>query len=461
MIWCKFMHKILNIDDVSSKIIFEATNMWEEVYRNKDVYDQLLPNMTIHSYIFNVLGKYTSSCNKYNIYKITDNMFFSNESKEHMIHIFEKTQKMYFTLSKFVTFCKIKRSSVKVTTDLTLNEIALNDKNTISIYQNNAIYYFSVRDLINICNSALLFSYEFFAEPYIPKNPYTNIPFTNGILLKIYDSIRYSTYKIPVLFELFYRQQFNIESFVLKYEVIIRDECIHRFMKTGDIDERCHYIRDILSLQTPGQCLFIDKDFPKDVLIDAFTPILYNYLMSEYSLLSTRKRWEKRCIMKYMLYKFVNNNPTFGRKIITFRKRQFGCVSNKRDKKLDFISEYTPVDKNVTIPQGIFEAKEFFVYINEYSIASESDIESDIESNNESDTESNNESDIESNNESDIESDIESNIESINIITNLNENIDNILTPQYGTSNAELIMEDLFKNDSDWDDSMNDTDSVS
>ena len=68
MIWCKFMHKILNIDDVSSKIIFEATNMWEEVYRNKDVYDQLLPNMTIHSYIFNVLGKYTSSCNKYNIY---------------------------------------------------------------------------------------------------------------------------------------------------------------------------------------------------------------------------------------------------------------------------------------------------------------------------------------------------------------------------------------------------------
>jgi len=43
----------------------------------------------------------------------------------------------------------------------------------------------------------------------------------------------------------------------------------------------------------------------------------------------------------------------------------------------------------------------------------------------------------------------------------LNENIDNILTPQYGTSNAELIMEDLFKNDSDWDESMNDTDSVS
>ena len=429
MIWCKLIHKILHIDDVSSNTILEATNMWEEVYSNKDVYDQLLPNMTVHSYIFNVLGKYTSACNKYNIYKITDNMFFSNESKEHMIHIFEKTQKTYFTLSKFVTFCKIKRASVKVTTDLTLNEIALNDKNTISIYQDNAIYYFSVRDLINICNSALLFSCEFFAEPYIPKNPYTNIPFTKGILLKIYDSIRYSTYKIPVLFELFYRQQFNIDSFVLKYEPIIRDECIHRFMKTGDIDEKCDYIRDILSLQTPGQCLIIDSDFPKDILIDAFTPILYNYLLSEYSLLSSDKRWKNRCIMKYMLYKFIDNNSTFGRKITIFKKNQFGYISNKRDKNLDFISEYIPVDKNITIPQGIFEAKEFFVYINEYS-SSESDDESDA-------------------------------TESINTITNLNENIDNILTPQSGTSNTELIMEDLFKNDSDWDDSMNDTDSVS
>ena len=50
----------------------------------------------------------------------------------------------------------------------------------------------------------------------------------------------------------------------------------------------------------------IHEHFPNN--IKAFQPILYNYLLSQYSLLPGNKRWEKLCIMKYMLYKFVNNN---------------------------------------------------------------------------------------------------------------------------------------------------------
>lgn len=437
MIWYKIIHKILNLDDKSSKIIMEANNMWEDVYRNEYVNTQMAPHMTLHCHIFNMLGKYGNVCGKFTIYKHLDNLFFSDNCKKELV-LFEKTQKTYYTLLKFVNLCKIKRMSVKVNSDLLLNEISLNDKNTVCIYQNNAIYYFSVRDLINICNSALIFSYDFFAEPYIPKNPYTNMPFTKGILLKIYDSIRYSTYKIPLLFELFYRQQFNLEWFVLKYEPIIRDECIDHFMKIGDIDEKCDYIHDILSMKYYYKSLTIHEYFPKDILAKAFEPILYNYLLAEHSLLSPQKRWKKKCIMKYMLRKFIDENPTFGRKQTLFKKQQFGVLNSKRVTYTNFVCKYKPLDKNITIPKDKEKAKEFFKYINEY------------ESENE-----------ENNDESESDSDDE-----MSISNTIEISINNELTPIPNTSdttneNNEIIMDDLFKNDSEWDDLINDTDSVS
>ena len=444
MIWYKIIHRILNLDDKSSKIIMEANNMWEDVYRNEYVNTQMAPHMTLHCHIFNMLGKYGNVCDKFDIYKKMDNLFFSDNCKKELV-LFEKTQKTYYTLLKFVNLCKIKRMSVKVNSDLLLNEISLNDKNTVCIYQDTGLYYFSVRDLINICNSALIFSYDFFAEPYIPKNPYTNIPFTKGILLKIYNSIRYSTYKIPLLLELFYRQQFDIKLFVLKYEPIIRDECIDHFMKIGDIDEKCDYIHDILSMKYCYKSLLIHEYFPKDILAKAFEPILYNYLLAEHSLLSTQKRWKKKCIMKYMLRKFIDENPTFGRKQTLFKKQQFGVPYTKRVTYTNFVCKYKPIDKNITIPKDKEKAKEFFKYINEYESESE-----------------------ESDSESDSENDSGDAI--IHIVPIYNggseSNNNNQLTPipnTLGTTseNNEIIMDDLFKNDSEWDDLINDTDSVS
>ena len=48
MIWYKIIHKILNLEDKSSKIIMEANNMWEDVYRNEYVNSQIAPHMMLH-----------------------------------------------------------------------------------------------------------------------------------------------------------------------------------------------------------------------------------------------------------------------------------------------------------------------------------------------------------------------------------------------------------------------------
>ena len=220
---------------------------------NSFIFSQLKPTMDLHMIVFNMLNKYDSNyknkkVSKYDILKIHENSFRSKENKKELTDLFEKTQFVYFHLTCFVNLCKEKISKRSVTTDLALNDINLNMKNVISIYQNNFNYYFTIHDLINICNSALIFSHDFFSDPHIPKNPYTNIVFDHGILLKIYNYIRYSNYKMPILYELFYKVNFNIDEFLLKYEIIIRDECISHFIKYGDIDEKCDYIQDILSI---------------------------------------------------------------------------------------------------------------------------------------------------------------------------------------------------------------------
>ena len=67
MIWYDIIYKILNLDDKSSKIIMEANNMWEDVYRNEHVSGQIASHMTLHCHIFNMLGKYGNVCDKFDI----------------------------------------------------------------------------------------------------------------------------------------------------------------------------------------------------------------------------------------------------------------------------------------------------------------------------------------------------------------------------------------------------------
>jgi len=444
--WCKILYNLLKINNDFLEIIVHSDNLFKDVYMNEMIYLSLLPYVDMHIVIFKLLNKYDtyycqSKVSKYDIYNTNNSLFFckTKQMKQtELENLFEKTQHIYCTLSKFVNFCKRKFSKIRVTTDLELNEINVKSKMTLSIYQKNSIYYFTIRDLINICNSALVFSHDFFSEPHMPKNPYTNEPFEFGILLKIYNAIRYSNYKMPILLELFYKENFNIDAFLIKYELIIRNECINHFMKNGLTDEKCEYIYEIMHihLKKGVNKLTIDDEFPKDVLIKAFDPILYNYLLSEYSLISSQKKWQKRCIMKYMLYKFVENNPLFG------RKKYILC--NGKTKYKNFITDYISVDKTITIPKDKFLNKQFLLYINEYESESESESESE---------------------DNQDETSIADTINSFgDIQITSSSNISDIISENNETNSVtNIFTDDLFKNESEseWDDLINDTDSVS
>ena len=125
---------------------------------------------------------------------------------------------------------------------------------------------------------------------------------------------------MPLLFEMFYRSDFNIKQFKKTNDYFIREECIKSFMKNADQDEQIEYIEEMLDTKENKRMFKFDEDFPKDVLLKAFRPYLFVYLISKYSLRSSRKMFEYKSILRTSLKAFKSQNIPFGRKIIKMSK---------------------------------------------------------------------------------------------------------------------------------------------
>jgi hypothetical protein len=319
-IYGKILFNTFDVKIKDSEYIINSKNRWIDVYNNEYYRDLIYKDSITTQYIFTLLEPKYKKTKVSFWYETANNMFFSQETRDRLWNIFTKSQKQYYVLSKFVNICKYKYMKLKVDCDLNLNKIVFPSTNVLKIYQDGALYYFAINDIINICNSALTFSYHFFSEAYVPKNPYTNNNFTYPILLKIYYSVRFSSFKMPLLLEMFYRSNFNIKQFKKTNDYFIREECIKSFMKNADQDEQIEYIEEMLDTKENKRMFSFDEDFPKDVLLKAFRPYLFVYLISKYSLRSSRKMFEYKSILKTSLRAFKKENIPFGRKIIKMHK---------------------------------------------------------------------------------------------------------------------------------------------
>ena len=239
--------------------------------------------------------------NKFILYKNGLDSFLIKGCKEEEVfcNYFNKIQRTYHTLKRFAFRYKYKKSKMVVNTDMELNEIHETDKNVICIYQNNARYLFKLFDLFKIINMALSNSYEFFAEPLCIKNPYNNIPFEKNILYYIHYFITEKTnigFKLSQteLFLKFHSCHFNLTVFLNNYEYLLREYTIHNHVKNSLTDIaynetmimiKCFNKNKILSNQ-----INIDRNFPKDKLVNIFRPYLKLYNNGKYILVPHLKK---------------------------------------------------------------------------------------------------------------------------------------------------------------------------
>jgi len=189
-----------------------------------------------------------------------------------------------------------------------------------------------------------------FSEPKCIKNPYDNIPFQKSTLYNIYFYIRYKTDYYPELFFKFFNVDFNLTSFKINNEYVLREYSIKHFVENspsnilideikGMIDFYNQYCKQLF-LQHK---IIVHKEFPKDKLIKIMKPYLLLFMRSQYSYL-THKRREASYILKQKLIVFHKFNPQFGRKtykIITkydddFKRVATGRLIEFNDKHISF-----------------------------------------------------------------------------------------------------------------------------
>lgn len=347
ILWSSIMMNILDVDLESRNKMLYATNTWSDIYSKNEFNKYLWKHGSLYELMFRLLNPTDkSSTNKIKYWnEIRSNSFTGSSVINEMEDIFYRTQKYHQTIGRFFLRCRLKYAKPKIQMDLEMNDIQLKSGLSMSIYQDGYFYYFTLRDLINICNSSLLYAESFFNEPYLPKNPYTNNEFPKGVLMNIYHEIRYSNYEMPILLQLLYKEFFNMDKFLEKNEYILREEVIKDFSKNAPITDKMDEISDMLHMKCLSRKFVFDEDFPEKKILEAFDGVLYFYLLSEYSMRSHSKRMFYRTLVQYKLLQFSNANSQFGRKIFkSIKEHEFGTNATKIRWKTEFIDHYQSIN---------------------------------------------------------------------------------------------------------------------
>jgi len=271
-----------------------------------------------------------------------NNIFLTENQKEDFINIFCKLQKTYFALSRFAYMYKYKKAKIVVDFDLCLSPININNKNSVCLLQENYKFYFKINDLINIIDTALSNSPNFFSDPLISKNPYNNVPFNKSTLYNIYFSIISKTFIVSELIYKFFLSNFDLDKFEKKYEYLIRDHAIQKYVKNSDDNTLYNSVFSMLNSYNYAS-IEIHPNFPKKKLVDIMKPYLIIYFSHKYSLISTEKMYSKNILHK-KLKDLCIFNPAFGRQYI---KVQYYFSKNKKIYK----NVYTYNDKHIPFYQ--------------------------------------------------------------------------------------------------------------
>jgi len=251
---------------------------------------------------------------------LLNNVEINDVKREEMLESFYKSQSIYNIFSKAARRFKIRRAKTNtIDTDLYMNPLSsIKTHLKIDVYddESRTIYTFRISNLIAIIKAALSHAPDFFADPCEIKNPYTNIPFTDAQLYSIYFRLKFTTYVIPNIFHLFFECNFNINIFFNYNECYIRELAIQNFMESGTDSSCLYYIQKIIrDYKKELNNIYIYPSFKSEILLKAFKPFLYHYLLSEYSLNPSLRHFS-RVRLKSKLKRFVTLNPSFGKRVI-------------------------------------------------------------------------------------------------------------------------------------------------
>ena len=249
----------------------------------------------------------------------TNNRFTTQIIREEYTNVYCQFKRTYWGFTKLAKIWKIRRTPIRIQTDLYMNELDPTHKHTYHLIHKNGIYLFSLHNLARIIVDAITHQSGMFVEPLTIKNPYTNDLLSKCDLINIYLTFRHHHLRINEMFEKFFQCEFNIFEFQMKHETELRDIAIEQHAKTAAYTDLAQDVDDMLRIHKMTKKMNISPGFPQKQLVDAMRPFLKIYLLERYSFSSmTRKYSAKK--LDFELKRFMDNNPLFGRRVATFTK---------------------------------------------------------------------------------------------------------------------------------------------
>jgi hypothetical protein len=266
---------------------------------------------------------------------ILKNFYFhkkiDNSTKEEIIEVFNRAQNKLFALYKFKNLFMYKFKKYKgEQLDLNFNELIENNKYNVVLIQNNNKNIFYIFDLIKIICNSLSFECNFFAEPKVIKNPWNNSSFSLSNLYNIYFFIKNSSIEMPILLLRFFQSSFCLRKFKDENQLIIKQYIINNY-KNFETDKKINYITKMLTFYNnniviKNDTISIDPLFPKEKLLPIFEKYIKMFFLSKFSYESDI-RIKNKGRLKKKLKEFKNNQPLFGRRIVSVNIRKLYCIS--------------------------------------------------------------------------------------------------------------------------------------
>jgi len=238
---------------------------------------------TQHTVSQNAFSKFTA------LNSILENTFYKNELKERLFYIFTRTQKYYYAFTRLAHIYRLKKHTYVVTDDLMMNNIQQYNKLTFILIENKSNFLFNINEIINIIETAIGNSPNFFPEPLSPLNPYNNQEFTIATLYNIYFQIKQLGHIIPLLFHCFFLQNFDKNSFFEQHEPLIREHAIKTYVFNSPYTVLYSSVISMLRHNEYTKKLSIHQNFPKKLLVDIFRPFLFHDYIIHYYIKRTSK----------------------------------------------------------------------------------------------------------------------------------------------------------------------------
>ena len=254
-------------------------------------------------------------------FRIIDELLTSDFLKEpgirnHILSILQKAQRIYYAFSTLARVYRYKRTPVQITTDLYMNDIVRSKRTTFVLVDHDKLYYFALNDLAKIILDSLTYSYMFFPEPKVCKNPYNNIPFTKSTLYNMYFQMKSVFCVVPRLIQAFFESDFNVFLFKKRNEPVLREHIIREYVaKTEPIRMRIEIIKMIRQYDT-DRVLNIHPLFPPESLLSGLKHLYVLYLYRNHTTddqMCEHYEFE----LKNGMRTFVKNNPRFGRIVMS------------------------------------------------------------------------------------------------------------------------------------------------